>query len=505
MAARRLYSLELVHFSMGPYGETSLKQPTDEQIACIQAVTQDSSNLSVTAYAGCGKTTTLVDMIAAAGSIPILALAFNRKIATEMQTRLPPNTTCKTLNALGHNIWSRTIANRITLDTSKTFKLVKDAQDRLTTKGDKELFRDNFSDILATIRLAKSRGYCPPGQFSSRSLISRDDFFGGLDDEIDPAITTQIDDILYRSINQGYTGTIDFDDQIYFPTLFGGSFPNFPLVCVDEAQDLSALNHTMMRKLARERLIIVGDPNQSIYAFRGAVGDGMEKLAEQYSMRPLKLSISFRCPEAIAAHSRWHVPDFKSNIPGGSISYHEEWNSKNLSQGEVAIICRNNAPLFKTAMRLLREGRSIQLVGSDIGPALIKILEKLGDPSIRQAEVHRKIDEWKKDAERKSRNKASLEDRAECLHVFADTAESLSGALAYAKHLFAQEGKVKLMSGHKAKGLEFDTVYHLDAWRIPSKYANTPEELKQENNVKYVIETRAKKELVYIDTERYMP
>jgi DNA helicase II / ATP-dependent DNA helicase PcrA len=476
-------------------------QHTQEQLACISAVVS-RDNLSVTAYAGCGKTSTLVDMIAAAGPIPILALAFNKKIAVEMQSKLPANTTCKTLNALGHGIWSKTIASRINLDTSKSFKLVKDAQERLK-KGDKELFQENFSDILSVIRLAKSQGYCPPGQFGQRSLISQEAFFEGLDDELDPALTSQVDDILLRSINQSYNGTIDFDDQIYMPTLFGGSFPNFPLICVDEAQDLSALNHAMLRKLARDRLIIVGDPNQSIYGFRGAINSGMEKLAIEYAMTPLKLSISFRCPETIVAHSHWHVPDFKSNIPGGSINVCEAWQGKNLSQGDVAIICRNNAPLFRAAMRLLREGRSVQLVGSDIGPALIKILEKLGDPALRQAQVHQKIDEWKRDAERKSRNKASLEDRAECLHVFADTAETLSGALAYAKHLFAQEGKVKLMSGHKAKGLEFDTVYHLDAWRIPGKFVETPEELRQENNVKYVIETRAKKELVYINTEEY--
>ena len=476
---------------------------TDEQLHCISSVTASQENLSVTAYAGCGKTTTLVDMIAAAGPIPILALAFNKKIATEMQSRLPANTTCKTLNALGHGIWARTIANRINLDTSKTFKLISEAKDKLSKKGDKELFKESFGEIMQVVRLAKSQGYCPPGQFGQRTLIPREDFFGGLDDELDPAIITQVDDILLRSINFSYNGTIDFDDQIYMPTLFGGSFPNFPLICVDEAQDLSTLNHAMLQKLARDRLIIVGDPNQSIYGFRGAVNSGMEKLSLEYSMKPLKLSISFRCPEAIVDHSRWHVPDFKSNISGGKINVCEAWQGKNLAQGEVAIICRNNAPLFRAAMRLLREGRSIQLVGSDIGPALIKILEKLGDPALPQAQVHQKINEWKREAERKSRNPASLEDRSECLHVFADTADTLSGALAYAKHLFSQEGKVKLMSGHKAKGLEFDTVYHLDPWRIPGKFAVSPEELRQENNIRYVIETRAKKELIYIDTENY--
>jgi hypothetical protein len=66
--------------------------------------------------------------------------------------------------------------------------------------------------------------------------------------------------VLTDSIRLAYEGQIDFDDQIYMPTLFGGTFPRFPLVMVDEAQDLSPLNHAMLEKLVTSRLIAVGDP-----------------------------------------------------------------------------------------------------------------------------------------------------------------------------------------------------------------------------------------------------
>jgi superfamily I DNA/RNA helicase len=71
------------------------------------------------------------------------------------------------------------------------------------------------------------------------------------------------------NIEQAFRGIIDFDDQIYMPTLFGGSWPQFPLVMIDEAQDLSPINHAMLSKLVKHRLIAVGDPYQSIYGFRG--------------------------------------------------------------------------------------------------------------------------------------------------------------------------------------------------------------------------------------------
>lgn len=471
---------------------------TDEQSLCIFAVTSSSSNLLVTAYAGCGKTSTLVHMVAAAAPTPVLALAFNKKIAVEMEKRLPVFATSKTLNGLGHGVWSRAVSPKLTIDFAKNLNIVKSLQDSVPNR---KTFP--FSDILSGLRSAKQLGYVPPGPYYDKSLISREAFFKDLEEEVDIATATYIDEALLLSIKFAYRGAIDFDDQIYMPTCFGGTFPQFPIVCIDEAQDLSPLNHAMLRKLARQRLIVVGDPNQSIYGFRGAVAEGMTQLHTDYSMSDLKLSTSFRCPEAIVENSRWHVPDFKSNIPGGIINVLEEWGSSTIASGDVAIICRNNAPLFKTAMRLLAAGRSVQLVGSDIGPALIKIMEKLGDASLSSEKVHTKIDDWASQQAKRSRNKGNLADRVECLHVFADAAQTLSGIIFYMKHLFAQEGKVKLMSGHKAKGLEFDTVYHLDSWRIPGQYAKTEEEFRQENNVKYVIETRAKRELNYITEEGY--
>jgi len=52
------------------------------------------------------------------------------------------------------------------------------------------------------------------------------------------------------------------------------------------------------------------------------------------------------------------------------------------------------------------------------------------------------------------------------------------------------------------QGLEFETVYHLDPWRVPSKYASDGESLEQELNVRYVIETRSKENLYLVDFEK---
>ena len=63
--------------------------------------------------------------------------------------------------------------------------------------------------------------------------------------------------------------------------------------------------------------------------------------------------------------------------------------------------------------------------------------------------------------------------------------------------LFSKDsGLITLSSAHKAKGLEWQHVLHLDPWRVPSKWAKSTEAMLQENNAQYVIETRAKETLL---------
>jgi superfamily I DNA/RNA helicase len=103
----------------------------------------------------------------------------------------------------------------------------------------------------------------------------------------------------------------------------------------------------------------------------------------------------------------------------------------------------------------------------------------------------------------KANAKSSIADRADCMRIFAAEGDTLAAACAYAEHLFKSQGPIEFLSGHKAKGLEWDTVFHLDPWRIPSKFCETKEELEQELNVRYVIETRPKKSLILVETERF--
>ena len=474
---------------------------TEEQAAIIRAALGSKSNLLISALAGAAKTSTLRFICKYLPIQPILSLAFNKHTGDELTRVLPGHVKCQTMNSVGHRVWGTAVGKRLTVDTRKTYNIFRAIVEALSREDRAEAYSSSAL-ILSSVGAAKRSGYIPSEITYGKALIDQASFLSSLDEILTPFEASLVNSILKESIRLSYLGTIDFDDQLYMPTLFGGTFPKFPLVLVDEAQDLSAINHAMLRKLVSGRLIAVGDPWQSIYAFRGAHQSGMDHIGAAYSCQNLPLSVSFRCPEAIVLAARTRVPHMKWSKPGGLVSTLCSLSPHDIPDG-AAVVCRNNAPLYQLALILLSSGRGCQLVGTDLGPALVKTLKSLGTETLTKDEVHAAIDTWERERLAKARNKSETSDKAECLRVFAGFAPTLGGAIAYAEHLFSQrQGTIQLLSGHKAKGLEWPVVYHLDPWRIPSKWATTQEEIEQELNVAYVINTRAKESLYFINLDQ---
>jgi DNA helicase-2/ATP-dependent DNA helicase PcrA len=486
--------------------------PTSEQLAIIEAARTTSDNLLVQALAGAAKTSTLELIAAALPGRPILAVAFNKRIAEEMTKRLPSHCVCKTMNSIGHTAWGNHIGKRLTLNKSKMGDILR-AQS--LTRAEQEELREIYGDVVQLAARAKLYGYIPEGKYDTAlHLVDRETLEEVLAEQEYPTLAWELlDRLLTESIRQAWEGTIDFDDQIYMPTLFHSQLPKFPLVLVDEAQDLSPLNHQMISRLVTNRIIAVGDAFQSIYGFRGAVSDGLNVLRLRFKMRELRLSVSFRCPKAVvmlarkrAPYMQWpewaaegEVRDFTQGNPP------KPWGP-NLFPNGSAVICRNNAPLFSLGLKLLRAGRGITIRGFDLSKRLIKILNEFGDHEMPREQLLDHIDRWR--SARISEGKMKLEtieDRHACLRVFAEVTPTLGAAIAHAEALFSSEGPVELLSGHKSKGLEWNHVFHLDPWRVPSQFARSPEELNQEANLEYVITTRAKQTLTLINIDDYDP
>lgn len=459
--------------------------PTQEQSEILDALTTPS-NLMIRALAGTGKTSTL-QMIDAALPGPTLFCCFNKAIAVEAERRVRSTTQVRTFNSLGHKIWASACAHNLKLDPQKIlniFKWLVDMEDRSSRPG---LWAE-WDTVRQGVDLARALGYIPDDHAKSeRRLCLRKDVAALMDEQPSDLARTLIDRVLIESIRQAYNGVIDFADQTYMSAMFGGTYPRFPLVLIDEYQDLSPVNHEMVRKLTRSsRQIGVGDEAQAIYGFRGASASSMRDAVIQFDMRTFPLTLSWRCPSAIVKNVHWHVPDFKAAREGGVVIH----NWKHGIADESTVLCRNNAPLVALAMQLVISGRSVNLSGIDIATRILKLMSKLGPETMTSAQTLSAIDNWEVD--RLGNESKSASDLAECMRVFARQGTTLDVAIAYAKHLFNQSGTVRFLSGHKSKGLEWDHVYHLDSNLLGRR--------GQDPNVKYVIDTRAKESLTYIES-----
>lgn len=509
--------------------------PTDEQEAIISATSRPDS-LMIRAYAGAAKTTTL-QLAAPRVKSPALALAFNKKIAEELKPRLPSQFVVRTLNGLGHLAWCRTIvaSQSIKLDDRKLGKLVTEVSKarRAELSGSQwDQLRQLASGAMQAGLIPNNEGPNPLvldtpeiwKEIASSIWIDRDDI---------ELLTDLAREVLVESIKLARQGIISFDDQVYCPVVLGGGWPQFPVLFVDEAQDLSPLNHAMIRLASRAdaKLVVVGDPRQAIYAFRGADSKSMDTLSElRADWTRLPLATTFRCPKSIVARQQSHAPGFRawhSNIEGrvevfesGEGKGWDWYKLRAIQDGPIAVLCRNNAPLMSLAFKLIRRGIGPVMLGRDIGKGLVGLTKKLSPRDETSAEsVMAALRDWQDREESLARaNQApdskldSIVDRAECIRAVLEGSDCrTAGELrAMLERLFARTGgQVTLSSIHRAKGLEWPVVLHLDPWRIPSKAAKAAAKrgderaLEQEWNLKYVCETRTKDVLVLANLEDF--
>jgi hypothetical protein len=505
-----------------------MHKPTPEQEAIICAAKNTRQSLLIRALAGCAKSTTLEMIAHALPPGPGLALAFNKKIAVELEKRFPPHFQIKTLNGLGHAAWGRALSKRLVLDDKKLGKIVSEV---LKASGF-QASQDDWAAVRQLASFAMSQGLVPK-PFTQKGLIPDDE--GTWRDLCEQAIGTYdktlaefARQVIAENVKQGFQGTISFDDQIYLSTMFGGQYPRFPLVLIDEAQDLSPLNHLQLKKCAADRIIAVGDEKQAIYGFRNADSDSINKIkALRSDWIELPLATTFRCPQVVVEKCRAHAPGFTAfptNVQGfihSLLPKHEDetWNWTKIGEhangGTTAVLCRNNAPLLSLAFKLLRQQIGVTMLGRDIGKGLVLLSKKiLRDDDLPSEACYAKIHSWAESeaglarARDQEEKLDGIRDREECLIAVlqgseAKTAGDLRRVLA---DLFSRDnGRVTLATGHRAKGLEWDLVVYLDSFRCPSKYALKcgGKALEQEWNLDYVICTRTKHTLLYCNLEDY--
>lgn len=488
---------------------------SEYQKAIFNAVEHTQDSLIIEAVAGSGKTTTIVEAI---NHVPreqgVVFLAFNKSIADELKRRVTAsNAQCKTLHALGFGAWRQHLAwdaNDLEVDGRKVSKIVDEMN---------LAWGAWTQDMSRLVGLAKGGGMVPRGMAGEWHGLAQDSTDAWEDTmdiyDIDP---TEVDlelvrEVLRRSI-EASRRVIDFDDMLYMPVIAGAQFDKTDVVFLDEAQDVNGIQAEIVARMChdRTRVIAVGDHNQAIYGFRGALSDSMHHLAERFDCKPLPLSVSYRCPRSVVTHARQWVDHIQSHdlAEEGKVEYAGGWRVGDFRAGD-AILCRNSAPVITMAFLLIRNKVPAKVVGRDLGKGLVTLVNKMKAKTL--VDLSERLALYREREGKRLKGKAgqvaALDDKIATLHVFMEEAGPHAGIgtlIQSIEKLFGDgaemRGMVTCSTIHKSKGMEWARVFVLDADLYqPSKWARQDWERQQEYNLMYVAATRAKRELRYISTE----
>lgn len=231
----------------------------------------------VIAGAGSGKTKVLTTRIAylieqKIPSYNILAITFTNKAAKEMRERLevlvPDNNTfVGTFHALGVRIIRE---NAPLLGLDRNFTII-DSDDALSII--KKIIKDNgYDPKLATPGYIRNRISKIKNEMLTNEEINK--FFNTPQDQIAEKVYYDYNDILKKN------NSVDFDDLLLLPVklfinnkdILESYQDRFKYILIDEYQDTNDVQYKLSRLLASKyhNIFVVGDPDQSIYMFRGA-------------------------------------------------------------------------------------------------------------------------------------------------------------------------------------------------------------------------------------------
>lgn len=272
--------------------------------AQAEAVRHTEGPLLVLAGAGSGKTRVLTQRIAQIlqqGVRPynILAITFTNKAAAEMRNRverLVPEVARDLWVTTFHSACLRILRREIkALGYDSNFSIYDDADQQTVVKEclkELEIDEKRFQPrgMLAAISGAKNK-FMGPDQYERQAY----DYF------------EQVAARVYR-LYQGKlfkNNAVDFDDLLMLtvklfkehPHVLGYYQTRFTYILVDEYQDTNHTQYVLVNLLAERHrnICVVGDPNQSIYKWRGADINNILSFEQDYpEARVVKLEQNYR-------------------------------------------------------------------------------------------------------------------------------------------------------------------------------------------------------------------
>lgn len=503
-------------------------ETTEHHTRIFEAFQEGSGHLRVEAYAGTGKTTTILRAIDLAPEDAIWLATFGKRNQEELDGRvMNPRATAQTIHSLGKGA------------ITENWGYVKVEQKRF----------DREDDLAAQVTAGMPYGakrlvgkLCTKARELAPFATGQDLVDLAMDFDLAPMAgdSLTVNAVAHATlramqiaadVKPTKTG-IDFADMLYLPMRNNWLKPQFDLVVVDEYQDLTLAQLLFCRKVCHSygRIVLVGDKHQAIYAFRGAGGSEVAKLMANLKPEELKLPKTYRCPRKVVAIAEPFAPGYMvdESAPEGVVDQLASEKLVETAQAGDFILSRTNAPLMPVALALLRADKPASIRGRDIARGLVALVKRLatGDAKHSIPAFLSKVRTWQnKETDRAVSMKrddlvVGIEDKAETLNCLAGSSNSVPHLLTRLDSLFtdnANEGVV-LSTVHKVKGLEADRVFLLrKTFLRPTpcrcghqhsgpcrRCVNCPEmrvdaeKVQEERNIYYVAVTRTRKHLTVV-------
>jgi len=483
--------------------------PTKEQKTIFNFVKNRPESILIEAFAGSGKTTTIVEAVKLLPeSLKITFLAFNKHIKEELSLKLPEHVKCYTTYGLGYSAIMRKYKDKIKFDEFKIDKLIQKKakswvlSDNIKDESDKYLYFNQIKRLVDACRL---------------TLTMKPEYVPYISDRYDIGLHKP-EDIkrALKILDAASTDrtTFDYTDMVYLPAI-DNSIWMFPqdVVFVDEVQDVNRCQIKIIEKILKKdkvtgktigRLIAVGDYYQGIYGFNYSDDKSFQWFRDYKGIETLKLSYSFRCAKNVILKANEIVPDILAleTAPDGLVR-----------QGSVLaeaasgdfVLCRTTAPLIRLFFELLIQHKKAVIKGTDIGIGLVNMIGEIKTVDKLIYHWETKLFNMKREISATGvinpelhSGYVALEDKVLTLTFLGRLSKDIIDLKLKISMIFSDENGdgIILSTVHKAKGSEADRVFIVrpDLMPLPNSRGW---QAAQEQNLMYVAYTRAKTELIF--------
>ena len=451
--------------------------------------------LLINAYAGTGKTSTLIQFCEKRAKHKILYLSYNSSMRAEAQLKFKhlKNVSVKTMHSLAYENTDKAIKER--LGSLRAFDL----------KGFVSDIKESERIFYAKALLSLVKLFCNTGLELKEFLVAflqEPQNYG-----INPRMDTNYIGNKFISLWQSEIPNnekLTYEHDFYLKA-FQLSKPklDYDFILVDEAQDINGCVIDIVLEQSCKK-VFIGDTYQSIYKFRGAC-NSLEILERERNVKIFYLTQSFRCPLSIAkiANNYLQVLGAKKDFKGTLREVSLDFEGK-VKGNQRAVITRTNAKLFDIAVQNL--DKKLFFVGGiesynfndllDIQSLLCKKKEYIKNEFIAKFDNVKELIAYSDES-----NEIDLKQRLLiCFKYMQCNIFDLIKKIKASAVKKQENAELILSTGHKSKGLEWDKVEIIDDFislknELENKEGNI-DIAKEELNLFYVALTRAKRELI---------